>query len=128
MLCMHTDNSVVAMAVGAHSDIPFAAKFFADRSGFDAETAARQEPALAAFAPQIIFVHDPAALDRNSVGNTDRYGRLLPPCIVMPRGESLVEWTRRATADKFQAVTVCTSPIHALHLPACVSLLCNLLN
>ena len=36
----------------------------------------------------------------------DRFGRPLPPCIVMERGESLHDWSRRAKPDVFQSVEV----------------------
>lgn len=103
---MPAGHSVVAFATGAHADVPFAAKFFAERAPFDTQLAAHRIPALGKFVPQILYVHDPAAVDPNSCGNTDRFGRLLAPCIVMPRGESLVQWSKRAVADKFQAITV----------------------
>ena len=36
----------------------------------------------------------------------DRLGRPLPPCIVMERGESLPDWSKRAKPDIFQSVAV----------------------
>ena len=98
-------KSVVAMAVMVYADVPFAVKFFPVAAQFKAELAVRKTP-LGAFTPQIYLTHDPAGSDANRVGTRDSYGRQLPPCIVMARGESLQAWLDRAETDRFQAVTV----------------------
>lgn len=101
-------QSIVAFATGAYADIPYVIKFFAMRESFNAELATRRDPAMGALAPDIHAVHDPSvgAAQDNGIAITDPLGRTLPPFIVMPRAESLDEWTRRASADVFQAVSV----------------------
>ena len=96
---------MVAQAVGAYADVPYAMKFFPAAMHFNAELAVRRTP-LGAFAPQILMAHDPAESDPNRVGTRDRHGRQLPPCIVMPHGESLQAWRARAAPDRFQAMSV----------------------
>ena len=110
---------MVAMAVLVHADVPFALKFFPVAAQFKAELAVRKTP-LAAFTPQIYLTYDPAGSDPNHACTWDCYGRPLPPCIVMPRGESLQAWVDRAETDCFQAVSVraagfVPSSAHALH-------------
>ena len=39
----------------------------------------------------------------------DPRGRVVPPCIVMEKGESLYDWSERATPDLFTSVAVCSS-------------------
>eukprot|EP00892_Ulva_mutabilis_P002163 jgi/Ulvmu1/11948/UM082_0027.1 len=99
-------HSVVAFAKGAYDCLPYAIKFFAARERFDAELAVRRDETIAALAPRIQAVHDPSKPDPATGPTSDRFGRPLPPCIVVARGESLTEWSRRATPDVFQAVAV----------------------
>lgn len=99
-------HSVVAFATGAYDRLPYAIKFFAARAPFDAEVAMSHEAGIEKLAPRIHAMYDPASADIAMAGATDRFGRPLPPCIVTARGESLSEWTRRATPDVFQAVAV----------------------
>jgi hypothetical protein len=47
----------------------------------------------------------------------DPKGRVLPPCIVMERGESLQEWANRAEPDLFASLAVCS--FLPLHGPIC---------
>ena len=99
------DQSVVALTTGLFSDLPTVMKFFPVAEKFHAELAVRETP-LVSFAPRIIMLHDPAENDMHRGGTRDKFGRLLPPCIVMPRGESLLAWLDRAATDRFQAVSV----------------------
>eukprot|EP00892_Ulva_mutabilis_P001032 jgi/Ulvmu1/1092/UM106_0008.1 len=57
--------------------------------------------ALQSFLPPVEAVCESAA-----AGLMDGRGRPLPPCIVMEKGESLVEWSRRQEADLFRALTI----------------------
>eukprot|EP00892_Ulva_mutabilis_P002164 jgi/Ulvmu1/11949/UM082_0028.1 len=99
-------HSVVAFATGAHDRLPYAIKFFAVREPFDAELAVRRDEIISTLAPHIKAVSDPYNTDAMPGHPVDRFGRPLPPCIVVARGESLTEWSRRAKPDVFQAVAV----------------------
>jgi hypothetical protein len=47
--------------------------------------------------------------DPEDAGGTilfDTFGNKLPPFIVMEKGESLIDWSKRKTSDVFQAVAV----------------------
>lgn len=105
------DHSVVALGTGAYDHLPYALKFFASRKPFDAALALHRRDSLKALAPSIQTVYDPAAADGVTAGSADRFGRPLPPCIVMLRGESLTEWIRRSSPDVFQAVAVRNSHV-----------------
>ena len=106
-MLLRADTSVVAFATGVHGGLGHAMKFFAVRAAFDAEVALYHSRALGPLAPIIDAVYDP---DVTPDALSDRFGRALPPCIVMERGESLNEWSRRAKPDVFQAVAVRPSP------------------
>lgn len=86
-----------------HDHLGYAIKFFTARTRFDAETALYSSTALRPLAPKVEAIYDP---DTSPDAFTDRFGRALPPCIVMERGESLNEWSHRAQPDIFQAVAV----------------------
>jgi hypothetical protein len=53
---------------------------------------------------QIEGTYDP----EDAHGNVlfDKFGNKLPPFIVMEKGESLIDWSKRKTSDVFQAVAV----------------------
>ena len=99
-------RSVVAFATGTFDRLPYAIKFFAEREPFMAELAVRDAGAVGALAPHIKAVNDPYLTDSSPGPSTDRFGRPLPPCIAIARGESLTEWSHRAQPDIFQAVSV----------------------
>lgn len=71
------------------------------------------EEGMGAFLPALEMVCESAA-----AGLVDPRGRLLPPCIIMERGESLAEWVRKQEADLFRALTVRPSRISFLRLRA----------
>lgn len=106
---------MVAFATSGFTRVPYAIKFFASRTSFDAELAMRLNSTVRWVAPEAAAVFDPAetavAVD-GGIGATllhpdsSSSHLQLPPGIVMPRGESLVEWSRRALPDVFQAVPV----------------------
>lgn len=108
MLTWHelAGHSVVAFSTGTFDRLPYAIKFFVERGPFDAELAVRGSPAIGGLAPRIKAVNDPLDTDAAPGPATDRFGRALPPCIVIARGESLTEWSHRAKPDVFQAVAV----------------------
>ena len=81
----------------------YAIKIFPSRSAFDVERALRDKLTLAAVLPLAPLVHDPQEAGEL---RADVRGRVLAPCIVMPRGESLHAWSQRARPDVFLAATV----------------------
>lgn len=97
---------MVAFATGAFSREPYAFKFFPVRASFDRELALRRQTKLFPLMPKIQSVHDPVAPASENLPVTDRWGRSLPPCIVLARTESLAEWLLRSTPDIFQSVSV----------------------
>lgn len=100
-------QGVVAFAVGASDRLGYAIKFFVAPSAFVAERQLYESRVLGALLPKIEDVYDPSDTPGRFV---DRHGSPLPPCIVMERGESLNEWSRRAKPDVFQAVAVRLPP------------------
>lgn len=124
-LCPAADaaQSVVAFGAGAYAQDPYILKFFAVRVSFDTELALRANGALAPLMPRIRSVHDPLAPPCNNMPIADRWGRVLPPCIVMSHGESLADWLKRATPDIFQAVAVrCLLPSNVEPSHVCLQL------
>lgn len=71
---------------------------------------------MGALVPDFYAVHDPFSAVAQDNAARDRLGRILPPCVVMRRAESLEEWSRRAAADVFQAAAV-RSDRHQAHGP-----------
>ena len=63
-----------------------------------ADALPQMSQAAAKFLPRIEAVCDDAV---------DPRGRLLPPCIVMEKGESLQDWSNRAEPDLFASLAVC---------------------
>jgi hypothetical protein len=56
-----------------------------------------------------VMVQIEGAYDPEDAGGNilfDNYGNKLPPFIVMEKGESLIDWSKRNTSDVFQAVAV----------------------
>eukprot|EP00892_Ulva_mutabilis_P004372 jgi/Ulvmu1/2306/UM013_0154.1 len=94
-------QSVVQFAVGIANGVEYAIKLFASQSAFLAEADLYRNPTLRAMLPEIRLITD------NADGAfRDTRGHPLPPCIVMERGESLDQWSRRARPDRFQTVSV----------------------
>ena len=80
----------------------FAQHAAAGAAGGDAPAAAaRLSAAAARFLPKVEAVSD---------SGLDARGRLLPPCIVMEKGESLHDWSDRAQPDLFTALSVRRPP------------------
>eukprot|EP00892_Ulva_mutabilis_P002162 jgi/Ulvmu1/11947/UM082_0026.1 len=108
-------SAVVAFASCMYDKNEYAIKVFAQRERFEAEAALRSRITLHAILPRAPLVHDP--LDAAS-SRVDLGGRVMAPCIVMPRGESLTQWSRRAKPDVFLAATVLsqvTTQLRNLH-------------
>ena len=105
---------MVTFATGMYDRGMYAVKFFATRSAFDSHRAMCQVPALEVFLPRVHAELDGELADEEL---RDAAGRRLPPCIVMERGESLNEWSRRAKPDIFQAVAVRSSALRRQHSP-----------
>lgn len=108
-------QGVVAFAVGSEDRLGYAIKFFVAPPAFVAERQLYESRVLGALLPKIEDVYDPADTPGRFV---DGQGSPLPPCIVMERGESLNEWSRRAKPDVFQSVAVRAPP----PLPSCITL------
>eukprot|EP00892_Ulva_mutabilis_P002166 jgi/Ulvmu1/11950/UM082_0029.1 len=99
-------QSVVAFATGAYSAQPYIMKFYAVRAAYEAELGVRGDDSLQMLLPRIQSVHNPLLPPEQNSAIYDAAGRPMAPCIVMPRGESLLDWLHRATPDVFQAVSV----------------------
>lgn len=84
----------------------YAIKFFVVPAAFAAERHLYESRVLGPLLPKIEDVYDPTGAPGRLL---DRNGQPLPPCMVMERGESLNEWSRRAKPDVFQSVAVCPS-------------------
>lgn len=101
---MRAGQSVVQFAQGITNGVDYAVKFFASQSAFLAEADLYRVPALRPMLPEVRLITD------NADGAfRDVHGHPLAPCIVMERGESLDQWSRRARPDRFQTVSVCAS-------------------
>eukprot|EP00892_Ulva_mutabilis_P002846 jgi/Ulvmu1/12562/UM091_0003.1 len=96
-------QGIVAFATGTGDRLGYAIKFFVTLAAFAAERQLYESRVLGALLPKIEDVYDPADTPARF---RDRHGQPLPPCMVMERGESLNEWSRRAKPDVFQAVAV----------------------
>lgn len=107
----------------------FAVKFFLDHHTFYAEAALyaaffpelRTSPEIDAAARRVCIMHEEhapigatvnfvprieAVLDDSQGELVDARGSSLPPCIVMERGESLMEWAERTEPDLFTVLAV----------------------
>eukprot|EP00892_Ulva_mutabilis_P002845 jgi/Ulvmu1/12561/UM091_0002.1 len=96
-------QGVVVFVVGERDKLAYAVKFFVSREAFLTERQLYESRTLGPLLPRVHDVYDP---EETPARLLDRCGRPLPPCIVMERGESLTEWSRRAKPDVFQAVAV----------------------
>jgi hypothetical protein len=83
-------QSVIYTARNAADGNEYAVKFFLSMSAFATAGRLYRRPALAALLPRIEEIWD------NSDGSMrTAEGRLLPPCVVMEKGESLVAFMAR---------------------------------
>jgi hypothetical protein len=93
----------VAFARGVSDGLDYAIKFFAVQHSFQVERALYNSEALGPLLPKVHAVYDASEVPEVL---HDKRGRPLLSCIVMERGESLNEWSRRAKPDMFQSVAV----------------------
>ena len=109
--------------------VAYALKFFLDIEAFHSEadlyaacSTAAQHPSTGAVlgmpAGPAQFLPRVESMCKSS---SDPRGALLPPCIVMEKGESLQEWCNRAEPDLFASIAVRPTSIK---LPASVVLSC----
>jgi hypothetical protein len=82
----------------------FAIKFFAARKDFDEEVEVYRSSPLRHFMPSVLHSE---SNDNRSI--LDPFGGLLPPFIVMEKGESLQDRARNGRIDVFTAAQVCAS-------------------
>ena len=91
-------QAVVQFAYGTLDRQEYALKFFLSRKAFDAEEVLYRHTTLGRFLPQVI-----ASVPEAACSIQDPWGRSLPACMVMERGESLDMWMERAQPDKYMA-------------------------
>jgi hypothetical protein len=97
-------QAIVQFGHGTSDGIEYAMKFFVSRSAFETEAAVYCNSALCKLIPGLKMISS------NADGSScDGFGRPLPPCLVMEKGESLDHWSDRAKPDIFQAVGVRTT-------------------
>jgi hypothetical protein len=100
-------QAVVQFAYGKLDKQDYAVKFFLSRKAFEAEEALYRHTTLGQFLPQVV-----ASCPDSPAGGgiRDPWGRALPACMVMERGEALDIWMDRAQPDKYMAFSVRSSP------------------
>jgi hypothetical protein len=109
-------QAVVQFARSRYGQDMYAIKFFISPRDFASEMAIYTDSPLGQLLPRLEGMYD------NKDGLlTDPNGHKLPPCIVMERGESLDEWSKRRKPDMWAAMPVlllrcsaaCSSPCSA---------------
>lgn len=96
-----TGQAVVQFARGVRDGGQYALKFFLNPRDFRSEKAVYSDSPLGELLPLHYGLYD------NEDGVLmDSFGNNLPPCIVMEKGESLDEWTRRRKPDVWAAMPV----------------------
>ena len=111
-----------------HSQVSDEVKARADATaglGMEGVAAAHMSDVAARFLPQVEAVCDGSAGEL-----VDPLGRPLPPCIVLEKGESLLDWSDRAQPDLFTSLAVCSRSnalvVHvAYHCQACAAFLAH---
>jgi hypothetical protein len=130
---------VVQFAVCMQDNRRFAVKFHLNRNHFNAESALygaffpalRTSPDIDVAARRVRIMHEAhapigttvnflpkveAVLDNTRHELSNSKGDSLPPCIVMERGESLLEWAERTEPNLFKVFTVCCLCLWILRL------------
>ena len=92
---------MVAFARSTRDQGQYALKFFALRKDFEAEVDVYENSPLGKLLPRVEGMHD-----NRDGALRDPSGYKLPPCIIMERGESLDEWSRRRKPDMWAAMPV----------------------
>jgi hypothetical protein len=108
-------QAIVAFARSISDQGTYAIKFFMSPKDFRSEMAIYQDSPLGKLLPRLEGMYDSEA------GLQDRQGHQLPPCIVMERGESLDEWSRRRKPDMWAAMPV-RPRMHGCVLARCAAL------
>lgn len=87
-------QSVVQIAEDIYTQQQYAVKFFLSQQAFEQEALLYEDPTqpLGRFLPECRAIADPTV----GRGCTDKRGNLLPPCIVMEKGEALDKWAARS--------------------------------
>lgn len=102
--CSNVGQAVVQFARGLNDQSQYALKFFLSGYDFRAERSVYNDSPLGKLLPRHYGIYD------NEDGIlTDPMGYKLPPCIVMERGESLDEWSKRRKPDVWAAMPVQSS-------------------
>ena len=96
-------QAVVQFASSTIDQKQFAIKFFASRKEFQAEVDVYRNSPLGNLLPRVEGI-----IDNRDGQLVNQYGQKLPPCIIMERGESLDEWSRRRKPDMWGAMPVRT--------------------
>lgn len=104
---MYTGQAVVQFVrrVDGSGICLFAVKFFAARKDFAEEAEVYRTSPLRHFMPSVVRV-----VANDDRANVDPFGGVLPPFIVMEKGESLQERARNSPVDIFTAAQVL--PLH----------------
>jgi hypothetical protein len=92
---------MVQFARGSLDGLDYALKFYISKNAFEVERSLYAHPVLGPLLPKVV-----TSCKNDDNAECDPSGRPLPPFIVMEKGESLDEWSRRAKPDLFQAVAV----------------------
>jgi hypothetical protein len=91
-------QAVVQFAKGVYSDDEYAIKFFVRADIFEAERSLYHNATFSDLLPNVDGFYSNEDLGTG--------GHALPACIVMEKGESLDEWSRRRRPDLYAAMPV----------------------
>jgi hypothetical protein len=94
-------QAVVQFATSSIDPGQYALKFFVSRKDFAAEMAVYTDSPLGKLLPRLEGMYD-----NRDGGIADPHGHPLPPCIIIERGESLDEWSKRRKPDMWAAMPV----------------------
>lgn len=94
-------QAIVQFARSVRDRGQYALKFFLSRSGFEAERSFYTDSPLGKLLPRL-----EAMVDNADGSVQDAKGHPLPPFVIMERGESLDEWSRRRKPDMWAAMPV----------------------
>lgn len=92
---------MVQFARGMTDQLDYAIKFFVSKKAFDEEGDFYKNSPLGSLLPKCL-----ALCPNDDNMETDAHNIPLPSFLIMEKGESLDEWSRRAKPDNFQAVAV----------------------
>ena len=98
-------QAVVQFARSTRDQGQYALKFFVAAKEFESEVDVYQNSPLGKLLPKVEGMYD-----NKDAMLLDPSGNKLPPCIIMERGESLDEWSRRRKPDMWAAMPVRARP------------------